>query len=81
MCRQRAPHVQLEDLDAVERVEVGERKFEERPLIAFEIHGERERQRGQRLDAARVQQLDPEVDVAVRFGPGALVRDEGDDAA
>ena len=49
------------------------RKLEERPLVAFEIDRQRERQRRDGLKAPGVQQLDPYVDVAVRFGPDALL--------
>ena len=74
---ERPPDVQLEDVDAVQRVEIGERKLEERPLVAFEIDGKRERQRRERLDARGVQQLDPEVDVAVGLRPGAVAAVKG----
>ena len=37
MVDKRPPHVELEDADAVQGLEVGERKLDEGPLVAFEI--------------------------------------------
>ena len=66
---QRPPDVQLLHVDAVELAQVVVRRLEERPLIAFEVDGDRERQHRQRIEPERVQHLDPDVDVAVLLGP------------
>jgi hypothetical protein len=69
---QAAPRVHLGDIDPVERPQILGRELEELPLVALEVDGERERQRGPVVETQRVQQLDPEVDVAVGLGPYAV---------
>ena len=48
------------------------RRFEELPLLAVEVDTESERQRGDRVETECVQQLDPQIDVAVRLRPVAI---------
>ena len=50
---------ELLDLDAVERLEVGERGLEERPLVALPVDGRAERQHRRGLQPVRVEELDP----------------------
>src|SRR4029450_635167 len=70
--REGAPYVQLEHGDPVEHVEIGGRKLEKRPLIAFESYREREWHCRERIGAGGMQQLYPEVNVAVGFWPRAV---------
>jgi hypothetical protein len=70
--RQRQPDVQLEHVNAVQVLEIGRRELEERPLIALHVDTEGEGQGSQGLGAGGVEQLDPEVHVAVRFRPGSV---------
>ncbi len=58
---QRVPDVQLDHVYTVQPVEIFKREFEERPLVAFEIHCQRERQCGDRIRAPDVQQFDPQI--------------------
>src|ERR1700730_5008656 len=64
---QGTPDQQLLDVQAKEIVEILERELEERPVIAFEVDAERERQCRIRLVAEGVRHLDPDVGVAVGF--------------
>src|SRR6185503_14142100 len=66
---QRPPDVELLDVEAIQLAELVVRRFEEGPLIAFEIDRDGERQDGARLEAQRLQHLDPDVDVTVLFYP------------
>src|SRR4051812_1841332 len=71
---QPAPDVQLDDLDPIEGIEIGEREFEEGPLVPLEVDRNRERQGRVRIETSRVQQLYPQIDVAVRLEPDAVIR-------
>ena len=68
----RAPDGEFLDVDAIERTQIAQRRFEEGPLVTFEIHPEHERQARARLQALRVEQLDPQVGVAVLLDPDAV---------
>ena len=70
--REQAIRLHLVDVDAVEPLEIFRRRLEERPLVPLEVHPDEEAHRGQRLVAARVQQLHDDVRVAVRLGVRAL---------
>ena len=64
---ERAVDDELLHLEPVQACEILGRRLEERPLVAFEVDHGAERQHGQRLEPLGMQQLDPEVGVAVRF--------------
>ena len=70
----RPPDRELLYVDAVQVLKISERRLEERPLIALEVWKQREAHARQRIEPQRVQQLDPEVDVAVGLGPGSIGR-------
>ena len=70
--RQRPVRLHLVDVDPEEPLEILRRRLEERPLVALEVHPHEKAHRRQRLVAARVQELDDDVGVAVRLGVGAL---------
>ena len=57
----------LINIDRIEARHFFRRRFEESPLIAFEVDRTREGQRAGRVDAERVQQFNPDVDVTVGF--------------
>src|SRR6266487_6045475 len=71
MHNQRTPDGKLLHVQSVKFVHVKQWTLEKRPLVAFEVDRQRKRQRRNRLIAERVQQLDPDIHVAVRLGPGA----------
>src|SRR2546421_8470578 len=71
MRNQRTPDGKLLHVQSVQFVRVKQRTLEKCPLVALEVDGQRKRQRRNRLIAERVQQLDPDIHVAVRLGPGA----------
>ena len=56
-------------LRAVQVLDVFERKLEERELVALEVLGHREGERGARIESHAVQDLDPQIDVAVGLLP------------
>ncbi len=60
------------DANAVERFEVFERYLEEGELIPFEILRQRKAQHRFGRQPERVQDFDPEIDIAVGFRPHAL---------
>jgi hypothetical protein len=49
------PDVELDDVDAVQREEVGVRDRDERPLVTLEVDAKHAWQRGQRFHPCRVQ--------------------------
>src|SRR5438046_8744874 len=71
MRNQRTPDGKLLHVQSVKFIHVKQWTLEKRPLVAFEVDRQRKRQRRNRLIAERVQQLDPDIHVAVRLGPGA----------
>ena len=64
-----APGIHLLDIQPEKVQEVGVGKFEESPLVAFEVDTEGERQRRQRFEAQSVEQFDEHVDITIRLGP------------
>lgn len=62
---QRAPRLHLVDVDAEQVLEVARVGLEERPLIALEVEADQRAEDGQWLVAARVDELDQDVRVAV----------------
>ena len=62
------------DVEPVQFPQIGQGKHEERPLIPFKVDPDRERQCGDRLESPRVQQFDPDVDVAIRLRPVSFLR-------
>ena len=65
---ERAVDHELLHLEPVQPGEVFGRRLEERPLVAFEVDRDAEREHRQRLESLGVQQLDPEIRVAVGLG-------------
>ena len=55
--------------DAKQLFQIFQRRFEERELVAFEILPKGKPQHGLRRYAKCLQDFDPQVGVAVRFGP------------
>src|ERR1700730_8374322 len=74
MVEQWTPDVQLLDIEPVESLEVFVRRLEERPLVALEVDRHRERHHRVGLETQSVDQLDPDVDVAILLGPDTLRR-------
>src|SRR5262249_23510941 len=68
-----APRLQLLGVEAVGVPQLGERGLVEGPLVALEVDGGRERQARDRIQAERVEELEPDVDVAVGLHPAAAV--------
>ena len=68
----RAPDVELGHLQPEERAQVLGRELEEGPLVALEVRAEGEGGGGQRVEAEGVEQLDPQIDVAVGLRPRPL---------
>ena len=64
------------DIHTEQQLEILGRRFEERPLVTFEIHSYEMPERGDRFVAARVQELDDDVGVAVglEVGPTLTVQ-------
>ncbi len=67
-----APGVHFVYTDAEERLQIFRRELKERPLLGLEVGCEREGGRGQRFQAEGVQNLNPQVDVAIRLVPDAF---------
>ena len=63
---------EFENMRAVKGAQILERELEEGELVALEVLRHREAKSGARLAAERGENLDPEVDVAVGFGPLAI---------
>ena len=72
MLDERPPDVELLHVDTVELAELIVRRLEEGPLIAFEVDGDRERHDRKWLETERMEQLNPNVDVAILLHPDAL---------
>ena len=70
---ERAPHVELLDVEAVELAQLVVRRLEERPLVALEVDRGDEAEHRERLEAERVHDLDEDIDVAVLLDPHAVV--------
>ncbi len=62
---------QFADPHAMQQREILERKLEKGELVALEIERRREAEAGARIVAARVQKLDPQINVAIRLRPVA----------
>ena len=67
-----APDVHLGHLQPEERPEILGRELEEGPLVALEVGADGEGGRGQGIETQGVEQLDPEIDVAIGLGPRPL---------
>ena len=65
----RAPHVLLGHLQAVEPAQILRRRLEECPLHTVVVGRERAGERGHRIEPQRMQQLGPQVRVAVGLQP------------
>src|SRR5258708_35208944 len=59
-------------VDAVQALQILWRRFEEGPLIAFEVDGTRESHGACRIDAEGVQEFDPQVDVAITLAERSI---------
>ena len=70
--RDRTVGLRLVRLDPEEEGEVLGERLEERPLVALEVDLQGHTERRQRLEARRVQELDPDVGAAVRLDVGTL---------
>ena len=68
---QTLPRVGFHDIDPVERVEIIERRFEERPLIGLRTDSQTRPEHGDRFMTECVEQLDPDIGVTVRFAPNS----------
>ena len=68
MLRQGAVDDELLYLEPVQTPPVFRRRLEERPLVTLEVDRHAESEHGQRLEALGVQELDPDVGVAVGLG-------------
>ena len=75
--RQRTVGLHLVDVDAEERLEVLGRRFEEGPLVAFEIGPHEAAERRERFVAPRVHKLDDDVRIAVALDVGPVRRVDG----
>jgi hypothetical protein len=64
---QRPVDDELLHLQPVESREILERRLEERPLVALEVDCDAVREHRERLEAVSMEQLDPEIRVAVRL--------------
>ena len=64
---------ELLEAQTVQRLDVGHGRLEEGELVAFEVLAQGEAEHRLRLEPAPVQQLDPEIDVAVGLRPGAVL--------
>src|SRR5690348_15332320 len=62
----------LMDVDPIETLQVLRWRLEEGPLIAFKIDSACKRHGAGRINAEGVQQFDPNVDVAIRFGKSSI---------
>src|SRR5665213_24614 len=66
------PNGHLRHIDAVQRAQVFGWVLEESPLVAFEVSTQCARARGYRVEIEAVQDLDPQIEVAVGLGPCAI---------
>ena len=77
MIKERTPDIELLHIDAIQVAQLIVRWLEERPLIALEVHRDRKRQDGQRLQTERMEKLDPDIDVTVLFHPDTFFGVQG----
>src|SRR6185437_12005024 len=67
----------LVDFDAVKLAQLVQRRLVERPLVALEIECGNHRNHGVRIAAQRMDQFDPDIEVAVLLDPLAVFGMQG----
>jgi hypothetical protein len=62
---ERTPHVELMNFEAIELEEIIVRRLEKCPLITVEIDREDVRQASMRVETERVENLHPDINIAI----------------